>query len=117
MIVRAITPRNKEFFMQQLNKNVKFPHLPDGYIVSASYYQPMSKALIEFKGEFITLYYLLTTFIDYLLPPLRTKGLKQGILSTFIDAIPQNHGFKVLQSMNYDQLKSMTDIKKEFFPA
>jgi hypothetical protein len=36
MIVRAITPRNKEIFMQQLNKNLKFPHLPDGYIVSAS---------------------------------------------------------------------------------
>jgi hypothetical protein len=33
------------------------------------------------------------------------------------DAIPQNHGVKLLQSMNYDQLKSMTDIKKEFFPA
>jgi hypothetical protein len=48
---------------------------------------------------------------------LRTKGLKKGILSTFIDAIPQNHGVKLLQSMNYDQLKSMTDIKKEFFPA
>ena len=30
MIVRAITPRNKEIFMQQLNKNLKFPHLPDG---------------------------------------------------------------------------------------
>ena len=117
MIVRAITPRNKEIFMQQLNKNLKFPHLPDGYIVSASYYQPMSKALIEFKGKFITLYDLLTTFIDYPLPPLRTKGLKKGILSTFIDAIPQNHGVKILQSMNYDQLKSMTDIKKEFFPA
>ena len=117
MIVRAITPRNKEIFMQQLNKNLKFPHLPDGYIVSASYYQPMSKALVEFKGKFITLYDLLTTFIDYPLPPLRTKGLKKGILSTFIDAIPQNHGVKLLQSMNYDQLKSMTDIKKEFFPA
>lgn len=117
MIVRAITPRNKEIFMQQLNKNLKFPHLPDGYIVSASYYQPMSKALIEFKGKFITLYDLLTTFIDYPLPPLRTKGLKKGILSTFVDAIPQNHGLKILQSMNYEQLKSMTDIKKEFFPA
>ena len=117
MIVRAITPRNKEIFMQQLNKNLKFPHLPDGYIVSASYYQPMSKALIEFKGKFITLYDLLTTFIDYPLPPLRTKGLKKGILSTFVDAIPQNHGLKILQSMNYEQLKSMTDIKTEFFPA
>ena len=117
MIVRAITPRNKEIFMQQLNKNLKFPHLPDGYIVSASYYQPMSKALIEFKGKFITLYDLLTTFIDYPLPPLRTKGLKKGILSTFVDAIPQNHGQKILQSMNYEQLKSMTDIKTEFFPA
>ena len=100
MIVRAITPRNKEIFMQQLNKNLKFPHLPDGYIVSASYYQPMSKALVEFKGKFITLYDLLTTFIDYPLPPLRTKGLKKGILSTFIDAISQNHGVKLLQSMN-----------------
>jgi hypothetical protein len=117
MIVRAITPRNKEIFMQQLIKNLKFPHLPDGYIVSASYYQPMSKALIEFKGKFITLYDLLTTFIDYPLPPLRTKGLKKGILSTFVDAIPQNHGLKILQSMNYEQLKSMNDIKKEFFPA
>ena len=48
---------------------------------------------------------------------MRTKGLKKGILSTFIDAIPQNHGVKLLQSMNYDQLKSMTDIKKEFIPA
>ena len=77
----------------------------------------MSKALIEFKGKFITLYDLLTTFIDYPLPPLRTKGLKKGILSTFIDAIQQNHGVKLLRLMNYDQLKSMTDIKKEFFPA
>ena len=117
MIGRAITPRNKEIFMQQVNKNLKFPHLPDGKIVSASYYQPMSKALIEFEVKFITLYDLLTTFIDYPLPPMRTKGLKKGILSTFIDVIPQNHGVKLLQSMNYDQLKSMTDIKKEFLPA
>ena len=56
MIVRAITPCNKEIFMRQLNKNLKFPHLPDGYIVSASYYRPMSKALIEFIGKFITLF-------------------------------------------------------------
>jgi hypothetical protein len=117
MIVRAITPRNKEILMQQLNKNLKFPHLPDGYVVSASFYQPMSKALIEFKGKFLTLYDLLTTFIDYPLPPLRTKGLKKGILSCFIDLIPQNHGVKLLQSMNYDQLKLMTDIKKDFFPV
>jgi hypothetical protein len=117
MIVRAITPRNKEIFIQQLNKNLKFPSLPDGYIVSASYYQPMSKALIEFRGKFTTLWDLLTTFIDYPLPPLRTKGLKKGILSTFVDAIPQNHGTKILQSMNYDQLKSMADIKKDFFPV
>jgi hypothetical protein len=68
---------DKEIFMQQLNKNLKFPHLPDGYIVSASYYQPMSKALKEFKGKFITLYDLLTTFINYPLPPLRAKGLKK----------------------------------------
>ena len=98
MIGRAITPRNKEIFMQQLNKNLKFPHLPDCYIVSASYYQPMPKALIEFKGKFITLYDLLTIFIDYPLPLLRTEGLKKGIISTFIDAIPQNHGVKMLQA-------------------
>jgi hypothetical protein len=65
MIVRAITPRNKEIFMQQLNKNLKFPHLPDGHIVYASYYQPMSKALIVFKGKFITLYDLLTTLYHH----------------------------------------------------
>ena len=117
MIVRAITPRNKEILMQQLNKNLRFPSLPDGYVVSASYYQPMAKALLEFRGKFTTLWDLLTTFIDYPLPPLRTKGLKKGILSTFVDAIPQNHGAKILQSMNYEQLKSMTDIKKDFFPV
>ena len=117
MIVRAITPRNKEILMQQLNKNLKFPSLPDGYVVSASYYQPMSKALTEFRGKFTTLWDLLTTFIDYPLPPLRTKGQKKGLLSTFIDVIPQNHGTKIFQSMNYDQLKSMTDIKKDFFPV
>ena len=117
MIVRVITPRNKEILMQQQNKNLEFPHLPDGYVVSASFYQPMSKALIEFKGKFLTLYDLLTTFIDYPLPPLRTKGLKKGILSCFIDAIPQNHGVKLLQSINHDQLKLMTDMKKDFFPV
>ena len=117
MIVRSITPRNKEIFMQQINKNLKFPNLPDGYVVSASYYQPMAKALLEFRGKFTTLWDLLTTFIDYPLPPLRTKGLKKGILSTFVDAIPHNHGAKILQSMNYEQLKSMTDIKKDFFPV
>ena len=117
MIVRAIAPRNKEIFMQQLNKNIKFPHLSHGYIACASYYQPMSQALIEFKGKLITLYDLLTTFIDYPLPPLKTKFLKKGVFSTFIDSIPQNHGVKILRSMNYDQLKSMTDIKKEFCPA
>ena len=117
MIVKSITPRNKEIFMQQMNKNSKFPNLPDGYIVSASYYQPMAKALVEFRGKFTTLWDLLTTFIDYPLPQLRTKGFKKGILSTFVDAILQNHGVKILQSMNYEQLKTMIDIKKDFFPV
>ena len=59
----------------------------------------------------------MTTFVTYPLPALRTKGLKKGILPTFIDAIPLNHGTKILQSMNYEQLKSMTDTKKDFILA
>ena len=75
--VRAITSRNEEIFMQQLNKNLKYPSLPDGYLVPASYYQPMSKALIEFRGKYTTLWNPLTTFIDYPLPPLKIKELEK----------------------------------------
>lgn len=117
LIVKSITPRNKQILLQQLTRNLKFPTLPDGYIVTATYYSPMSKALIEFRGRFTTLWDLLTTFVDFPTPPLRSNSHTTGILSTFLDLIPFDHGNKLYKSMDKDQIKAMRDIKSDFFPV
>jgi hypothetical protein len=91
--------------------------LPDGYMVTAAYYSPMSKALIEFRGKFTTLWDLLTTFVDFPTPPLRSNSHTTGILSTFLDIIPFDHGNKLYKSMDKEQIKAMRDIKSDFFPV
>jgi hypothetical protein len=117
LIVKSITPRNKQILLQQLTRNLKFPFLPDGYVVSASYYSPMSKALIEFRGKFLSLWDLLTTFVDFPTPPLRSNSHTTGVLSTFLDIIPFDHGNKLYKSMDKDQVKAMKNIKEDFFPV
>jgi hypothetical protein len=44
MIIRYIRPTSKESLLKALARHTKFPPLPSGYVVTASYYQPMWRA-------------------------------------------------------------------------
>jgi hypothetical protein len=117
MILRYIRPTSKEILLKCLNKNLKFPPLPNGYVVTTTYYQPMWRALLEYRNKFISLYEVLTADIEFELPPLRTHNTVKGLIAAFLDHIPQEHGAKVFKRMNYEQVKAMKCIVTDFIPV
>ena len=114
MLIKKISPRTKEIFIFELNRNLEFPHLPSGYQVTTAAYKHMYHALLEWVNRFTTLYDILTTDLQSDLPQFRTKNGAVGILDSFLNPIPQQHGHKILKALNYDQIKHMKDIKHEF---
>ena len=61
MLIKKNSPRTKEIFLFELNKNLEFPYLPSGYMVTMSSYKNMYFALLEWVNKFTTLYDILTT--------------------------------------------------------
>jgi hypothetical protein len=96
MIIRYIRPTSKEILLKCLHKNLKFPALPNGYVVTTTYYQPMWRALLEYRNKFVSLYEILTANIEFELPPLRTYNNVKGLIAAFLDHIPQDHGATIV---------------------
>ena len=117
MIIKKISPRTKEIFILTLNRNLTFPTLPSGYIVSVNMYRPMYLALLAWQTNFFFLYDLLITDLRCELPQFRTRNGVKGILDSFLDPIPQEHGHNLLRALNFDQVKNMKDIKSDFIPV
>ena len=117
MLIKKISPRTKEIFILTLNRNLTFPPLPSGYIVSVNMYRPMYLALLAWQTNFFFLYDILTTDLQCELPQFRTRNGVKGILDSFLDPIPQDHGHKLLKALNFDQVKNMKDLKQDFIPV
>lgn len=117
LILRVIRPRTKEILLKALNRNLKFPELPSGYVVSASYYKPMYEALLIWRTKFNNLFDILTSDAEFTLPPLRTINQVKGLIAAFVDPIPFDHGNKILRSLNQEQIKKMKSIQTDFIPV
>ena len=117
MLIKKISPRTKEIFIAELHKNLEFPFLPSGYMVTMSSYKQMYFALLEWVNKFITLYDILCTDLTCEHPQFRTRNGVIGILDSFLNPIPQQHGKKIFQALSYDQIKNMSNIKTEFIPV
>jgi hypothetical protein len=114
LLQRYIAPKDKGDFVQKMDNNLKFPQLPDNYKVSLINFEPMYVALLEYRFRFESLMDLLTgsSTPASAIPPLDYKKHPRGLITIFMDHIPDQIGVFIYDRIETADLKALKTMRQ-----
>jgi len=114
LLQRYIAPKDKGDFVQKMDNNLKFPKLPENYKVSLINFEPMYIALLEYRFRFESLMDLLSGSSTHpnSIPPLEYKKHPRGLITIFMDKIPEKLGIFIYDRIETAELKSLKTMRQ-----
>jgi hypothetical protein len=109
--LKIVAPKSTEDFERELHVLVRFPTLPNHYVVDPLKWQWMYEAFLLFFHRFQDVYALLTSNPDANHSPIfKTHKGRQGLMDIFLAKIPNELGKYMSEQIPVNDLKTCSDI-------
>jgi hypothetical protein len=111
LLLKIVAPKSTEDFERELHVLVRFPTLPNHYVVDPLKWQWMYEAFLLFFHRFQDVYALLTSNPDANHSPIfKTHKGRLGLMDIFLAKIPNELGKYMSEQIPVADLKTCSDI-------